>query len=46
MGRLLEGVGLLRLLANINIHNLMVSIMALILHCQKVHQLKRRRMVK
>ncbi len=30
----------------INIHHLMVSIMALILHCQKVHQLKRRRMVK
>lgn len=42
----LEGVGLLRLLVNINIHHLMVSIMALILHCQKVHQLKRRRMVK
>lgn len=29
-----------------SIHHLMVSIMALILHCQKVHQLKRRRMVK
>lgn len=42
----LEGVGLLRLLVNINIHHLMVSIMVLILHCQKVHQLKRRRMVK
>ncbi len=31
----LEGVGLLRLLVNINIHHLMVSIMALILHCRK-----------
>ncbi len=31
----LEGVGLLRLLVNINIHHLMVSIMALILHCQR-----------
>ena len=46
MGRLFRGSRITETLVNINIHHLMVSIMVLILHCQKVHQLKRRRMVK